>query len=183
MNNIQIWIYLIAGAIYIIAKVLKNSNQPAKPVQKSRPSTGQRPASGAPKTFEELLREFTEEREEKPAPPVVLQTPRHGAESLREKELEKERQREADYAKEGANRQYTTLADTEAKRIYEESIKRAEGARLEFEPDSHFSSSRLKTRQPQPTSPALADTISHMLATADGAKKAVILSEIFNRKY
>lgn len=166
MDDFSFWWYIIAAVIYFLTR---NKKKP----QNSRPGTENTPPpSQRPKSFEELLREITEgpqaevEFEEPKQVPVVIDEPKT----------------EEAFKHEGERR---VFADEESRRIYEESIKMAEGTDLKFEKDEHFKTPTLFKGL------ADADKESDELATdlvvadfdADEARKAFIYSEIFNRKY
>ncbi|MFY0685802.1 MAG: hypothetical protein JXQ90_01485 [Cyclobacteriaceae bacterium] len=187
MDDIQFWIYLVFAAIYFIGKALKKKNKP--PVNRPRPQSpletetelADRPQTSRPATFEELLEEITGQKSLEPETPVE--------ESVEEKpvpfyEEQKEIipvQKDESIEMEGRNRQF---ADEESKRIYEESIKRAEGFNIGFEPDEKFSSKKvLRSTAEEETENEFASEIKSMLQNPDDAKKAIILSEILNRKY
>ena len=68
--------------------------------------------------------------------------------------------------------------------MYEESIRRAEGFKLDDEPAKPYESSRLfKDQEPEEAEEhTFAQEIRECLQ-ADEAKKAIIYAEILNRKY
>ncbi|RED96113.1 hypothetical protein [Marinoscillum furvescens] len=176
MDDIQFWLYLVFGAIYFITRSLKKKNPPqpkSRPQQQTDESTQRR---NRPVTFEELLQEFTEgkstpKEEEKPEPVEATQVvkERKWQEENRPKEYE-----------EGKTRRFS---DEESRKVYEESIKRAEGTELEFKRDEHFQS-KLKSRAKRESeSNEVAADVLAMLQDQDQAKRAVVLSEILNRKY
>ena len=167
MEDFNFWWYIIAAVIYFLTRGKKKKQTP----KQSRPGSENNPqTSGRPKTFEELLREITEgsttEAEEEPVQePEVIEP--------------KKEPEETSFRREGRARAF---ADDESKRIYEESIKMAEGADLEFAPDENFKSSRLFKDQPKEETTSFAAELMDGF-DADEAKKAVIYAEIFNRKY
>lgn len=176
MDDFGTWLYIIGGILYFIIrqKKKKGKDQPEMPNSENRPQR-----SNPTKTFEELLKEITEggfsEVQEEPndervetevlAPEATAPSPKPA------------------YMEEGRTRSF---ADDESKRVYEESIKRAEGADLEFKPDDDYAKPSLfqkytdkKTSSPKNT---LASEIRKGLK-GSGAKKAIIYAEILNRKY
>ena len=180
MDDIQFWIYLLFGAIYFITRMFKKNNKDATPRKAPRP-TGTQPSDrpNKPVSFEDLLKEFTEGKseeedeveEEQPEPVEARQI-------LQERRWQEENK--PDFSNEGNNRRFS---DEDSKRIYEESIKRAEGSKLDFERDDHF---RLKFKdrdEEEEETSDLAGEISGMLQNPEDARKAVILSEILTRKY
>lgn len=183
MDDARVWMYIVAGAIFIISRILKqkkNDGIPGKPTGGPQNRSSGRP--NKPVSFEELLKEFTEgstasEEEEEyrkqPAPVEARQV-------LEERKWVEENRWDDDIRNEGRNRKF---ADDESKRIYEESIKKAEGAKLDFERDEHFQI-KLKDRKKEEESESeLATDIRTMLRNPEDARKAVILGEILNRKY
>ncbi len=183
MDDIQILVYLIIGIIYIISRALKGKNKSAKPPQRPAARTSppqQKPK--APSSFEEILAEFGKRIEEE----------RGGAVEIEEEEEEieykplviEEDVNRKEFQQEGRNRQF---ADEESRRVYEEAIVRAEGADLAFEADANFQNSRLNfgfdAYEKKEKDNKFAREIRSMLQDGEGAKKAVILAEILNRKY
>ncbi|WP_258097088.1 hypothetical protein [Marinoscillum pacificum] len=183
MDDFKIWIYVIAGALYLISRAFKNKGgdaTPAKPVRRSSNAPTGRP--NKPVSFEELLKEFTEgnssteeeEYQEQPRPLEARQV-------VEERKWAQENKWDDDIRNEGRNRKF---ADDESRRVYEESIKNAEGAKLDFERDEHFRI-KLKDRKKEEdvNESEFASDIASMLRNPEDARKAVILGEILNRKY
>ena len=167
MEDFSFWWYIIAAIIYFLTRGRKKKQQ-----QKERPGTENSPPRSQPKSFEDLLREITEGRiEEEPEEPVVV----------KRKSNEEERRREATRL-EGERRSFS---DTESRKVYEESIKMAEGAELSFEPDESFRESRLfrDTKQEAEEEESFAKEIREGLRSNTEVRKAVIYSEILQRKY
>jgi hypothetical protein len=168
----RIWFYIIAGIIYFLAKRKKKPKEQTPPTQSSdRPQQSRQPVS-----FEDLLKEITEQREtQQPKPVPVFE------EEEEDLPLRKMRAEQEAIKKEGANRQF---ADAESRKVYEESIKQAEGFDIAYEPDSHYESERLfKGNQKTKSEPTLADEIRTGLQNTQTARKAIIYGEILNRKY
>ncbi|MEM9897360.1 MAG: hypothetical protein AAF789_13405 [Bacteroidota bacterium] len=171
MDDFSTWWYVIAGIIYLLsrARKKKKGNEP-KP-SRSRPGTENRPKT-APKSFEELLKEINEggtgpEEEREPSFEEVTPT----------KATVK---KESDYSSEGRAR---VFADEESRKVYEDSIKMAEGADLKFERDENFAEKRLfKKPEEEEREYTFADEIRDGLSSNE-ARKAIIYSEILNRKY
>lgn len=167
MDDFNFWWYIIAAVIYFLtrAKKKKQPNKPSRPGSENSPPT-------RPKSFEELLREITEgtpSEEEEPVQEPVEIKPRREPEPVKPKSYENEGRRRA-------------FADEESKRVYEESIKMAEGADIEFAPNENFKSNRLFRDKSEESEPSYAEELMDGF-DADEAKKAIIYSEIFNRKY
>ncbi|SNS76169.1 hypothetical protein SAMN05421640_1134 [Ekhidna lutea] len=165
MDDFSFWWYIIAAVIYFLTRG-KKKQQP-----NSRPGSENSPPPSQPKSFEDLLKEITEGRSE-PETPTYEQEPV-------EIEPVKEREKQDDRL-EGERRAF---ADDESKRVYEESIKMAEGADLKFEPADQFKKGSLfKGSIDEEDEWTIADEIKDGLNSSE-AKKAVIYSEILNRKY
>ena len=165
MDDFSFWWYIIVAVIYFLSRN-KKKQQP-----KSRPGSENNPPPSQPKSFEDLLREITEGRP--PEEPTIKQEPV----VIDTEAKEKENQR-----LEGERRAF---ADDESRKVYEESIKMAEGADLEFAPDENFQEPRLfkGTPKDEPEDEwSIADEIRDGLNSAE-AKKAIIYSEILTRKY
>ncbi|WP_258104978.1 hypothetical protein [Marinoscillum sp. MHG1-6] len=130
-----------------------------------------------PKTFEELLREFTDEQSEEHKETMLdefAEDQRNEPDPVTEPETHKPGERD---------RSKRTFADDESKRVYEESIKMAEGSDIQFERDSHFTSGIKRREDPEEEENPIGKEILAALQNPNEAKKAVVLSEILNRKY
>lgn len=175
----RIIFYIIAAIIWFLIKRKKKpeESQETRPTPPSSASQPQR----KPVSFEELLREITEQREREQQPQTAGR-PQFGNEE--EEDLPVRRMREeaeaARMAEEGRNRQF---ADEESRRVYEESVKQAEGFDIEFAPDEKFGGKKILRSRSQEEGPTLGDEIREGLLEGDDARKAVIYAEIFARKY
>ena len=188
MDDIQFWIYVIFAIIYFIAKNFKKNN--TKTPQKGKPRTDQEGEARMPQpqSFEDLLEEISGRRTVS-KPPVQEEAfddsfeDQEEARYLQPKPWESEQSIETadEFEQEGRNRKF---ADEESKRIYEESIKRAEGADLPYEVDEKFASKKVlrETAEEKETN-KFAEEINDMLRDRNDARKAIILGEILNRKY
>ncbi len=171
MDDYQIVWYLLAALIYFLTR--KKKKAPT-----SRPGTENNPAPETPsKTFEDLLREITGEAD--PGQEVVQEVPQEVIEQMEEVKPQEEVQEQQRL--EGERRAF---ADEESRRIYEESIKRAEGHSLEYEPDENYHEPRLFKGMDaeEEEEYTFADEIRDGLSAGE-ARKAIIYSEILNRKY
>lgn len=169
MEDFNFWWYIIAAVIYFLTRGRKKK-QPGKP---ARPGSENNPPS-RPKSFEELLREITE---------GTSATDPETAEPAQEPELVPKREPEAQKPKpQERDRSKRVFADDESRRVYEESIKMAEGADIQFEKGEQYKSDRLfKHEEEEPEQSFAAELMDGF--DGDEAKKAIIYSEIFNRKY
>lgn len=179
MDDIQFWIYIIFAIIYVVARALK---------KKPKPEENEGPVLQAPPrrtvTFEELLREFSENakktQEPEEAEVVEAEKPiRRLSEEIRAVE---KRAPKKEAFEEGRT---VMFADAESRRVYEESIRMAEGASIAFEPDEKYKArfGGLKKRDEGAVENPIAADVLAMLQDTDGAKRAVIMAEVLNRKY
>ncbi len=172
MEDFKIWVYLAFAAIYLISRAMKKKEPEKKPRSPLQSAEDESPRRKAPASFEELLREFTEEHEKQEA-----------AERESEVELKQapvgapKRQVEEEIRLEGEKRHF---ADDESRAIYERSIQEAEGAEISYERDEHF---KMKRWEREEQENEIASELKHMLRSPSDAKKAVVLAEILNRRY
>lgn len=183
MDDFQFWLYILFAVIYFVSRALKKKRQPGP----SEDVDMETPRRNRPKTFEELLQEFTEGKES--VKEEVRETEQE-IEDFREvrevkstddvrRRVEKEVSSKTLF-EEGTTRSFS---DEESRRVYEESVKRAEGAALDFSRDEDFKSKLKSRRHDTAEVHTLADDIKDMLSSPDNVKKAVVLGEILNRKY
>lgn len=177
MDDIQFWIYVIFAIIYFIAKNYGKSKKKSGPdtPDPDRPQTAARPRS-----FEDLLEEITGNR--------TLEEAEDGGQDEDERYLQpkpwEQKQVDPSVEEKKSKTLERRFADDESRRIYEESIKMAEGSDIDYTREGHPEIKRLKsTASLEPDTPSPADEIRDMLADTDSAKKAIILGEILNRKY
>jgi len=168
MEDYKIVWYILAAVIYFLTR-RKKKKAPA-----DRPGSENNPSPQSPtKSFEDLLKEITGEGQREPEP--------EAREEVKEREEVKWEEAVEDQRLEGERRAF---ADDESRKVYEESIKRAEGFDLDYEPDEHYREPRLfkgdtPSEEEQYT---FADEIRDGLSS-DEARKAIIYSEILTRKY
>lgn len=187
MRDIQFWIYLIAGAIYLINRARKK--RAAEPVDVPESKTQRRfeqqfeqqadtqPAPQKGLTFEELLREITEAKAPSPAKPI----PQPRAEYVDyDDEVEEEEQDledvSGDYRKkdkafydtyEEAKKQAFNRPSLEEKvKLSDTDMKFGKFAMFEEESQKNYLNDYLKE-----------------LKDPDGFKKAFVLSEVLQRRY
>lgn len=176
MDDIQLLIYIAFLAIALLSRFLgkkKKNAQQAKEKENSPEDKGD-----PPMTFEDLLKEFTgskEEREEKKE--------RERAEIRYEKEREEQERAEQER---NERREYEFESelpdDDEINDIYEQSVKAAEKAKS---PDDQDKGSRFKNFdiEEDASENKIAQEVREMLSNPGSAAKAIVLSEIINRKY
>lgn len=171
MDNLQIWVYIILGIVYLIGRAMKKPAQPPVP-QKGRQGDYEPVDEPKPLTFEELLREITEAKE--PTPPVSRPVQEY---VNYDDEFEEEVRPEPvayDYRKEDTYKAFEQSKYEAFNRpSYEETMK-LEDTKIEFGKFKAFEEER---------GPSLGAEIASEFADADKVKRAFIMSEIFNRKY
>lgn len=172
MDDIKIWLYLGFGLIYFIVKQMgkKKSAEDASPEEVQEMQRPQR----KPMTFDELLREFTQEK------------------SMEEREVLVD-----DYAEEQQQKAIIEeikpvpksdelqrhFADEESRKVYENSIKQAEGFDLKFEKDEHFKTKVKSKSNEEEVENSFLNEILESFQDPNQAKKAVVISEILNKRY
>ncbi|WP_421879585.1 hypothetical protein [Marinoscillum sp.] len=179
MDDIQFWIYLVFGAIYLLSRFFKKNDKDATPRRTPRPQQ-QQPTSrpNKPVTFEELLKEFTEGKSEEEEVEVEKPEPVEARQLLKERKWQEENR--PDFSQEGTTRRFS---DEDSRRIYEESIKSAETSSASFERDDNFKLKVKSLEEEEEEQTDYAGDIASMLQNPNDARKAVILGEILNRKY
>jgi hypothetical protein len=183
MDNIQFWIYVIFGIIYFVARNFKKKSQ-----EKKQPSTDGAEGSGETvpaQSFEELLEEITGRKSVKPEsrPVIEEESDRYMQPKPWEEEVKQVIDSRSAFEKEGETRAF---ADEESRRVYEESVKRAEGSDLVYEVDEKYANSKvlLETATAEGGKEnKVADEIREMLTNTSGARKAFIAGEIFQTRF
>ena len=162
MEDIELLVYILLIAFGLFSRLLKGKKN-KKPVSKpaSESTQEKKPASV---TFEELLREFTGEAREKAAPQPSEQV----------KPIPEPAEEVYEYD------------DEFAQRKYQESLKQAEDYQSKSQAPiddrhtgkfSHFRGYEEHEKEEEESE------YIKMLREEDGPRKAIILSEILNRKY
>lgn len=183
MDDLQFWLYVIIGVIYLITQVRKKSKQqqnipPSKPAQESTTADWQMESRQStpekkPMTFEELLREITEAKEsttqyETTEQPEYVDYDDNIPDEIQEVEL-------VDYTKtdpiyqqyeDAKSRDYSTYSLEDNSKM--ESSEMRFGKFREFESESRAN---------------LLDLYLKDLRDPEGMKKAVVLSEVLSPKY
>lgn len=155
MDDIQLVIYIVLIAFGIFSKFLKAKKKPVpkkgKPINSREPETPQKQL-----TFEELLREFTEEKSPQPEPMEEVSY-------------------EADF---------DIRDDDEIKRIYEKAKLDSKKYEVEASHDDRHTGNfqHFKGYSEEDTEEE-ASEYAKLLNDPDSARKAIIMSEIINRKY
>ena len=155
--------YVILAVIYFLSRVLKgrkNVPKESQPDEEAPASSGKKPV-----TFEDLLKEFGVDQEEEPKEAEEPQ-------AIEEEATTKEETR-------------PTYSDDESKAIFEKSIKEAEKASRKSTAigERKLTFKEFEPYQEEDDSNEFATEIKELLQESEGGKKAVVLSEILNRKY
>ena len=177
----RIWFYILAAIVwYFIKRKKKAPEEEAPEATSNRPQQQRRQVS-----FEDLLKEITEQREQEARPSVPAPMARPVQQRVEEEEdlpLRKLREEKEALEREGRNRHF---ADEETRRVYEESVRMAEGFDIEFAPDKKFVKENLfKGKAKTAVAEAsYGDEIRESLRKPDSARKAIIYAEILNIRY
>ncbi len=165
MDDFGVWWYIIAGIIYLLSRRMKKKMPASRSGTENDPPSESKPVT-KPVTFENLLREITGES----APGEESTSEEHPAiEIIEEPGSESEKER-----KTGVR----AFTDEESRKIYDDSIKQAKDTNEE--PKSVISEG--KTGLFEEEEYTFASEIKDGLSS-DEARKAIIYSNILNRKY
>lgn len=179
MDNIQFWLYLIVGAIYLISRMKKKSQpeepqdmptyEPEKPVRRFEQPVAKPAPTAKALTFEELLREITEGKAESRPTEVVDYD-----DNLKEEEEDLE---EADYDYRKKDTIYQVYDDAKMQAFNRASLE--DTMKLE---DTDVTYGRFKGFELEEKEDLLAKYLSD-LKDPEGFKKAVVMGEILNRRF
>ncbi len=187
----EVIIYIVFAIIYFVIRNLKKKPQ-VPDAQDQRAPRGDyeqeqgRPQQAPPATFEDLLRELTGEKKPQttvpsfPKPEGSFEFPSDGKnyEDVHE-EWEDKR---VSTVKEGSTTRL--FSDEDSKRIYQQAQQINVVGSNDLDDQLQKAKSRFAEFEiKEDTSHVFRDELVDMLSTQDGAKKAIILSEILNRKY
>ncbi len=170
MDNLQIWIYIIVGVLYLIGRARKKPQEAPSQSQRraQNPETSNSPR---PLTFEELLREITEAKEPDYQPKPVQEYVDYDDEVEEEKEPQRP---DYDYRKQETY-QLAEQSKYEAfNRLSYEDTMRVEDTDVTFGKFAAFEEDKR---------PSIAQEIATDFADMDKVKRAFIMSEIFSKKY
>lgn len=187
MGDYKIWFYLILGAIYIISRLRKKPGS-SSPSETERPET---PASGydnrpvdkpKPLSFDELLREITQSKEpELPVPTTYRPAPAPKPayvdydDDLEEEAQDMEGSSYEDYSrKEEPNNAYEEAKTAAFYRPSLEETMKIEDTVVNFSKFSVFEAEKKRN---------LLEEYTTDLRDPEGLKRAVVLSEILNRRF
>ena len=180
MDNLQFWLYVIIGIIYLVSRLRKKqAEQPSEPSQPKREDE----VPERPMTFEELLREITEGKtEKKPEPVVPSRKPvyeqrreERTQEVIPETEIDDLEEVDYDYKKQDTIYEKYEEAKKQAfqRASLEETMKLSQ-TEMKFGKFKEFEISNDR------------DLVSAYLSDfkdPEGLKKAIVMSEILKRKF
>ena len=165
MDDFNFWWYILAAVIYFLTRRKKKQSQ-----KKSAPNTENTPQRNQrPKSFEELLQEITGENQPSPPKQEPVEI------TAEKKQLSED---EENIQSEGEERVFT---DDESRRVYEESIRMAEKTDSPFDRGDRFKESRLFQEKGDNENSYVEELMDGF--DTDAAKRAVIYSEMLNKKY
>ncbi|WP_333821151.1 hypothetical protein [Ohtaekwangia sp.] len=178
MRDFQFWLYIIVGVIYLIGRLRKKqpeqpeapAGKPEKPVRQfERPTANPIPAASAPKslTFEELLREITESKTPQPEYVDYDDNLKEEEQDLEDVEYNYRKQDKIYDVYEEAKREAFNRPSLEETMKVEDTVVRYEKFKM-FEQEQRR------------------DLVQEYLADfkdPEGLKKAVVMSEILQRKF
>jgi hypothetical protein len=177
----KILIYLVIGIIYFIFNRLKKKD-PQEESEADRPSREPRADGPKPMSFEELLREITEGKQQKPAEPVVQQKPAYIPPSPQPAYVDYD----DDIEVEEKNLEKRVFDQDKINEVYESAKKQAfnrpsleESLKLA---DVNTAYGKFKAFESKQEASVLSKYVKD-LRDPQGFKKALILSEIINRKH
>jgi len=187
----EVIIYIIFAIIYFVIRNLKKKPQVPDVQDEPAPRAGEhrtapQPQQAPPVTFEDLLRELTGEKKTEtpvpafPKPKGSFEFPSDGTnyEDVHEEWEDKK----VATIKEGSTTRL--FSDEDSKRIYQQAQKIAVPESNDFDQQLKMAKSRFAEFEiKEDTSHLFREELVEMLTTSEGAKKAIILSEILNRKY
>jgi hypothetical protein len=182
MRDFQFWLYVIIGVIYLLTRLKKKpeqqndfpSGRPEKPVQKFEPPTVKPSTAALPKplTFEELLKEITESKFQEPAKPQQEYVDYDDQLEEEAKDLE-----DVDYDYRKKDKIYDVYDKGKLEAFNKLSLE--ETMRIE---DTDVKYERFKMFEKQQSR----DLIQEYLADfkdPEGFKRAIVMSEILQRKF
>jgi hypothetical protein len=179
--DLQFWLYVIIGVIYLLSRVLK-SKAPEAPENTAQPTprSPREQQTDRPRqlTFEELLKEITEAKQpQKPVfqPETVREVVDYDDELVEEEQdLET---LEPEYTKKEGSRSYQSYEDAKREAFVRPSLEETMNVR-----DTVIQFGKFKEFERNEQSNVLAE-YTKQFQDPEGLKKAVVLSEILNRRF
>jgi hypothetical protein len=179
--DLQFWLYVIVGVIYLLSRVLKNKapNAPEN-TEKPAPRSYGEPQAERPRqlTFEELLKEITEAKQSQ-RPVVQPQTVAEVVdydEDLGEEEQDLE-VNEPEITKKEVSRSYEVYEEAKRQAFSKPSLEETINVR-----DTVMKYEKFKVFDHDKENNLLRE-YTKQLQDPEGLKKAVVLSEILNRRF
>lgn len=189
MDDYKIWIYVIIGVIYVLSRLRKRPDQSMPETRRGRPSMDESDSRPSPPqrqlTFEELLREITEGKLPQEEKPVYQPRPAYVAPKQQpayvdyDDDLQDEEQDLEDV-------DYDYSKQSEVVKTYEEAKLQAfnrpsleETVKIE---DTVAKFSKFKVFEEQ-KGRNLLEEYTRDLQDPEGFRKALVLSEILNRRF
>ena len=183
MRDVQFWLYIIVGVIYLLSRLRKKPEQkpkdlpnyrPESPVQKyEQPSAKPTASTGKALTFEELLREISESKSSVPAPqPGRARVDYDDNIGEEEQDLE-----EVDYDYRKKDKIYDVYEDAKKQAFNRPSLEETMKVGNTVMTFGKFKEFELETKR---------DLMKEYLSDfkdPEGLKKAVVMSEVLQRKF
>lgn len=185
MDNLQFWIYIIIAVIYMVSRAMKKGQQSQRQGREEQgelDTSGGGEASEKPITFEDLLREITEGKKpapkqvprEEPMKPVVTKPKPAYVDYDDDLKDEIEDLEDVNYKSE--ERVYDIYEKAKQEAFLRPSLEEAQGERKAVD-YGRFKEFSIKKRS------TLLDEYVAELKKPSGFKKAVVMSEILNRRF
>jgi hypothetical protein len=185
MDDFKVWFYLILGAIYLISRLLRKKPDTALPSETRRPETSvpdfevpRRDDKPKALTFDELLREITQTKEQQPSykpAPVPKTDYVDYDDDLKDEEQDLEEVNyEEYYRKEKPAKAYEEAKTAAFYRPSLEETMKIEDTVVNFSKFRVFEEEKKRN---------LLEEYTTDLRDPEGLKRAVVLSEILNRRF
>ena len=178
----QFWLYIIIAVIVFLARIFKKANertadpsdQNERPIRRVTPTSTPQPGN-RPLTFEELLKEITEAKKPAYTPPIQRQPEVVDYDDDLEDEEKDLEDVEYDYRKQDKIYDVYENAKTNAfSQVSLEETMKLEDTPMQFGKFKEFDATY---------NPSVLDIYVKDLRDPEGFKRAVVLSEILNRKF
>jgi hypothetical protein len=183
MDSFQFWLYVIIAVIYLVSRTMKKrpANQPVdrpqprpdKPVSKFEPPPAKPTAPSKQLTFEDLLKEIMESKTAEPKPPLPQEKYENYEEELVD-EMEDLEDVNYDYRKDKVASEFQEAEQQAFLRPSLEETMRIENTDTKFEKFKVFK---------EEAQVNLMDKYLVDFYDPEGLKKAVVMSEILQRKF
>lgn len=170
--------YLVVGAIYVISRLMKKK----KPAT-NKPSAGNAPSKTAPKSLEDLLREFgQDEQTETTTAQETVNKPYVEEKEVQYESLENEPVVYESLEEQSVNWDEAIQSPNKYQKALDEGMIKIDDQRVQndigIERNKHFEEFKIERKQS-----ALASDIKKNLRSPGSVKKAIVLSEILKTKF